>query len=116
MKIKVVLHIDCDDEDPLIMALNNIENLLKEVPAKKALIYLVANGTAVRLFQRDRDSGHASRIQCLAETGVNFFVCHNSLNNLGIKREELLEPCHVVSAGIMEIIRLQSQGCAYVKP
>jgi len=76
----------------------------------------VANGTAVRLFQRDLDAEYAPRIQHLSETEVNFLVCNNSLNNLGIKRGELLAPCHAVSAGIMEIIRLQSQGCAYVKP
>ena len=39
-----------------------------------------------------------------------------AFNNLGMKQEELLEPSHVVSAGIMKIIHLQSQGCAYVKP
>jgi len=98
------------------MALNNIDNLLKATSADKATVYLVANGTAVRLFQHERASEYASRIQRLSELGVQFFLCKNSLNNLNIRREDLLAPCQVVPAGIVEIIRLQANGCAYVKP
>lgn len=116
MKTKVVFHVDWDNEEALIMALNNMENLLKNVPAQEAAIYLVANGVAVRLFRRERAAQYASRIESLSGSGVHFFVCNNSLNNLGIKHEELLEPCQVVPAGILEIIRLQAEGCAYVKP
>lgn len=116
MKAKVVFHLDWDNKDSLIMALNNIENLLKDIPADEAAIYLVANGVAVKLFQREHAFEYASRIQSLSGTGVHFFVCNNSLNKLGIRHEELLEPCQIVPAGIMEIIRLQSEGCAYVKP
>jgi len=116
METKVVFHIDWENEEALIMALNNMENLLKEVSAKEATIYLVANGVAVKLFQRERATEYASRIQNLSETGIHFFVCNNSLNNLGMKREELLEPCQVVPAGIVELIRLQAEGCAYIKP
>jgi len=116
MEVKVVFHLDWDEEDRLIMALNNITNLLKEVPAEDASIYLVANGVAVRLFQRDRARQHASRIEELSKVGVRFFVCNNSLRNLDIDREELFKQCEVVPAGVMELIRLQAEGCAYIKP
>ncbi len=116
MKTKVVFHIDWDNKEALIMALNNVENLLKEVSAEEATIYLVANGVAVKLFQRERATEYAPRIQNLSGDGVHFLVCNNSLNNLGIKGEELLGPCQVVPAGIVELIRLQAKGCAYIKP
>ena len=54
MEKKVVFHIDWENEEALIMALNNMENLLKEVSVKEATVYLVANGVAVKLFQRER--------------------------------------------------------------
>ncbi len=116
MKIKVVFHVNCDDEKTLLIALNNMENLLKNVPADEAAVNLVANGTAVRLFQRERAAQYASRIEGLSGEAVQFSVCNNSLNSLGIKPEDLLESCQVVPAGILEIIRLQAEGCAYVKP
>lgn len=116
MKIKVVFHVNRDDEEALLIALNNMENLLKDVSAADAAVNLVANGVAVRLFQRRRAAQYASRIEGLSSEAVHFSVCNNSLNRLGIKSEDLLESCQVVPAGIIEIIRLQAEGCAYVKP
>ena len=116
MKTKVVFHIDWDNEEPLIMALNNMENLLKEVPAEEAIIYLVANGVAVKLFQLERATRYASRTKKLSDIGVRFLVCNNSLRNLGIDRDQLIRFCEVVPAGILELIRLQVEGCAYIKP
>ena len=116
MKTKVVFHLDWDNEEPLIMALNNMENLLKEVPAEDAVIYLVANGVAVKLFQLERAVKYTSRIEKLSDIGVHFLVCNNSLRNLGIERDQLLESCEIVPAGILELIRLQAEQCAYIKP
>ena len=116
MKIKISFHVNRDEEEALLIALNNMENLLKDVQNEEAAVHLVANGTAVKLFQRERAGQYASRIESLFGKGVHFSVCNNSLNSLGIKPEDLLDFCHVVPAGILEIIRLQADGCAYVKP
>lgn len=116
MKARVVFHIDRNDADALIMALNNIENLFKEIPPDEAAVYLVANGSAVRLFLKETAGRYTDRIAALFEANVHFLVCNNSLTHLGIKPEALIGSCRVIPAGIMEIIRLQSDGCAYVKP
>lgn len=116
MKLKVVFHLDLDEETRLIMALNNISNLLKEVSAEDADVFLVANGVAVRLLRRERATEYAKRIGNLSEAGVRFLACNNSLRNLHMNHEELLEVCQIVPAGIVELIRLQSEGCAYIKP
>ncbi len=116
MKAKVVFHIDWDNEDALIMALNNMENLLKEIPSNEANVYLVANGLAVKLFRLERATSYASRIKRLSEVGVHFFLCNNSLHNLSIGHSELIESCEIVPAGILKLIQLQSDGCAYIKP
>jgi len=116
MRTKVVFHIDQDNEEPLIMALNNMDNLLKEIPAEEAAIYLVANGVAVRLLQLENATQYTSRIEELSRVGVRFLVCNNSLRNLGIDLNELVAPCELVPAGILELVRLQGEGCAYIKP
>ena len=116
MRTKVVFHLDWENEEPLVMALNNMENLLKEVATEDAAIYLVANGVAVKLFLVERAGAYGLRIEKLSETGVRFLLCNNSLLKLEIKRDELLPECEIVPAGIMELIRLQDEGCAYIKP
>ncbi len=116
MKAKVVFHIDWEKEENLIMALNNISNLLKAVPSEEASVCLLANGAAAKLFRRERAFQYAPDIQSLSKKGVRFLVCSNSLNNFGISQEELVESCDIIPAGIVELIRLQAEGYAYIKP
>jgi intracellular sulfur oxidation DsrE/DsrF family protein len=116
MKIKAVLHIDWDQEDRLKMALNNISNLIHEITAEEADVYLVVNGHAVNLLRRERSVHYAAKIKKLSEMGVHFLVCNSSLTSLGVDRSELIRPCEIVPAGIMELIRLQQEGFAYIKP
>ena len=116
MKAKAVFHIDWEREETLVMALNNIANLLKAVPAEETSVFLLANGSAVKLFLLKRAFQYASNIQGLSEMGVRFLVCSNSLEKFGIAREELVESCEAIPAGVLELIRLQTEGYAYIKP
>jgi len=116
MVARVVFHLDWDQEDRLLMALNNIRNLLKEVAAGNASIFVVANGSSVKLFQKDRAVHYVSTIEELHKAGTRFLMCKNSITNMGLTMEDLIKPCERVPAGIVEIIRLQQDGYAYVKP
>jgi intracellular sulfur oxidation DsrE/DsrF family protein len=116
MKVKAVFHLDRDVEEDLNMALNNISNLLKEVSPSDSSIYLVANGHAVKLFEKERLCHFAGRIAHLSADGVRFLVCKNSLIGLHMSSENLHKSCEVVPAGIMELVRFQHQGFAYIKP
>ena len=51
VSLKAVFHLDLDQEERLILALTNIKNLFKEIPAQQCEISVVANGKAVN-FQR----------------------------------------------------------------
>jgi len=116
MNAKVVFHIDWEKEERLIMALNNITNLLKAVSPEGASVCVLANGAAAKLFHRERAFRYAPDIQSLSQQGVRFLVCSNSLNNFGIPREDLVPHCETIDAGIVELIRLQAEGYAYIKP
>ena len=116
MNVKVLFHVDWDQEDRLLMALNNVKNLWKEVPASEASVCIVVNGPAVKLFLKDRAAHYVSTIEELHKNGARFMVCRNSLLNMSITLEDLVKPCERVPAGILEIIRLQQDGYAYVKP
>ena len=116
MRTKVVFHLDWDEEKRLVMALNNITNLLKEVPSTEAAICLLANGSAVGLFQRDKTASYGLRVEELFGKGVRFLMCNNSLKNLNLDPGEMLPGCEVVKAGIVALIELQADGYAYIKP
>lgn len=116
MAEKVVFHIDEDRSETLLMALGNIENFLAALPAETPAVVVVANGNAVKLLRSHDAESYQRRIATLVQAGVRFLVCHNALKKLGIRPEELLTECAVIPAGIVEVVRLQGMGYAYVKP
>jgi intracellular sulfur oxidation DsrE/DsrF family protein len=116
MPCKVVCHLDWNDQDRMTMALNNIFNLLKDPFGENAVVVLLANGQAVKLFEKRSALETTARIAELRKKGVRFLLCNNSLTRLGLKKDELIEGCEVVPAGIVELIRLQQEGFAYIKP
>lgn len=116
MNYKVVFHLDQDDGSSLIMGLNNITNLLAAVPAEDAEIHMVANGEAIKLFKQELAQHQTEMIKKLHEQGVRFCLCNNSMEKFGFKKEQMLEECEIVAAGIVELCKLQNEGCAYVKP
>lgn len=116
IKCKVVFHLDMDQEARLVLALENIKNLFKEVPPQQCQVNVVANGKAVTLFRKDKVGERASDISELHKLGVRFKMCRNALAKNKIEKADLFEVCEIVPAGILELINLQQEGFAYVKP
>jgi intracellular sulfur oxidation DsrE/DsrF family protein len=116
IKCKVVFHLDWDQPERLVLALENIKNLFKEVPPQQCRVNIVANGKAVNLFRKDKVGERASDMTELHKLGVRFKMCRNALAKNKIEKTDLFEVCEIVPAGILELINLQQEGFAYVKP
>jgi len=113
---KAVFHLDLNQEDRLTLTLANIRNLFREIPAQQCDISVVANGNAVNLFKKNAVPSHAKAVEELRNLGVHFKMCRNALANNQINKEDLIDVCEIVPAGILEIIDLQRMGFAYIKP
>ena len=116
IKCKVVFHLDWDQQERLVLALENIKNLFKEVPPQQCRVSVVANGKAVNLFRKDKVGERASDMAELHKLGVSFKMCRNALAKNKIENADLFEVCEIVPAGILELINLQQEGFAYIKP
>ena len=115
MNWNLVLHVDSDTPQTLALAFSNAANFKAALPDESFRMALVANGPAVKLFTRsDRDL--AEQGEKLAEQGVEIMLCNNALNKFGIDREQLWACASVVPAGVVELVRLQREGFAYIKP
>jgi len=115
MQYDLVIHVDMDDRKVLDLALGNIANYLAALPEETFQVDLVANGPAVTLFARPGEDV-APRVADLSARGVRFKMCANALRTFGVAPQDLVEGCQVVPAGIVELVLLQRQGMAYVKP
>ena len=116
--VKVVYHITTGI-DTAALALYNIKNHLDADP--KAKIVVVTNSSGVEFLVQDaKDSKgreFSSPVSTLAERGVEFRVCKNTLVDLKIPAGKLLMETSVVPSGVAEVARLQArEGYVYIKP
>jgi intracellular sulfur oxidation DsrE/DsrF family protein len=94
-------------------ALKNIRNLLDDLPGEIEVV-LVLNGEAVGALAMA--SAHAGAVRELLSRGVRIAACARSLRNHGLCPEALVEGVVTVPGGVTEVVRLESEGYAYLRP
>jgi intracellular sulfur oxidation DsrE/DsrF family protein len=114
---KFVLQISDMDPSKQTLVLNVASNILKHYGQDQADVEIVAFGPGLRLlFQDNSNSG---RIDGLVDSGVRFFACQNTINNMSkIIGEPLKVNTHASSGkgGIVRIKELVDQGYMLAKP
>lgn len=116
--IHVVYHLS-EGLDQASRALGNIRNHLIGDPTVH--IVVVAHGPGIDFLldgARDaRGNPYDIAIQELAQKGVEFRACNNTLKARNIDRSRLVPEATVVPAGVVEVTRLQArEGYAYIHP
>lgn len=116
--IKAVYHITTGI-DTAAGALANIQNHLDADP--KVKIVVVTNGPGIDFLLQDakdsRGREFSSAVSTLAERGVEFRVCNNTLTARNISPDTLLMETKIVPSGVAEAARLQAkEGFVYIKP
>ncbi|MGV6827192.1 MAG: DsrE family protein [bacterium] len=114
---RVVIQISDSDPFKQTLVLNVAGNLLKHYGQDKVEIEIVAFGPGLRLLFAD--NSNQSRIQGLADSGVQFSACANTVRNMGGKlghKPELNGNAVTVSAGVVRIIDLEDKGYKLIKP
>jgi len=114
---KIVLQISDMDPSKQTLVLNVAGNLLKAYGPDQVDVEVVAFGPGLRLlFQDNANSG---RIDGLVDSGVRFFACQNTINNMSkIIGEPIKVNAHASSGkgGIVRIKELVDQGYMLAKP
>jgi len=99
--------------------LGNITNLFAALGNNTVDAIVLGNGNSVAVYE---DLHKIKEMSELSKKGARFRVCKNSLNKLkregkiSITESELPDFVEIVPAGIVEVIRAQHEGYAYVKP
>ena len=121
MNYNLLLHVDLNDPQRLNIAFDNIINYKKYLDditeAGKTSIVLVANGPAVNLFVKSPEHAEQeARMRTFLDEGVSIRLCQNALTKFGIAHDQLWEGCTPIPGAIPEMVRLQAEGYAYIKP
>ena len=112
--MRVVMQISENQPPVWNLALNNIRNVQKELGAKNIEVEVVAYGPGLAML-RD-DATVANRVQEAMATGVRFVACRNTMENQKITEAQLISGIGYAQAGVIQIIKRQSEGYAYLRP
>ena len=117
-QIKVVYHLS-EGIPQASRAIGNIRNHLAADPTAK--IVVVTHGLGIDFMidgaTNQLDQPFAGSISDLANKGVEFRVCNNTLVSRKISPEKLVMEAKVVPSGVAEVARLQAkEGFVYLHP
>jgi len=103
------------DADPQkwSLTLGNIGNAIDGLGAGAAEIELVVYGPGIAMLRKD--SPVADRIAAAQKSGVRIVACQNSMRGFHLEQADLAPGVGVVPSGVVELIRRQHAGYAYVR-
>lgn len=107
----VIFHIDEPSKWPVL--LSNVQHYQEWLQAQSdnATLEILVNGDAVA------QATSASEIDLsLLARDVNIAVCANSLRQRDLAQSQLQGGLQVVASGVVELVKRQHAGFAYIKP
>ena len=111
---RVVVQVSEADPARWTLALNNVKNLQEDLGADKVTIEIVAYGPGIGMLKFD--SAVNSRISEAIKSGVAVQACENTMRNQKLVRADMHPSVTYVPAGVVQIIKRQQEGWAYLRP
>jgi uncharacterized protein len=116
--VKVVYHMS-EGVQQASRAIGNIRNHLNADPSAK--IVVVTHGPGIDFLLEGAENAQGTKfagpIGELANRGVEFRVCNNTLVTRKINKNQVVMEAKVVPSGVAEVARLQArEGFVYLRP
>lgn len=113
-KNRVVLQVSDADSASWNQAINVARNIQAAYGKDDVAIELVVFGNGIGLATFD--SPLASRLDETMAAGIEVAVCENTMKARKLKREDMNAKAGFVPAGVVELIKRQQEGWAYIRP
>ena len=111
---KVVIQVSDNDPAKWNLVLNNARNIQQDLGENKVDIEIVAFGPGIGMLKFE--SPVAGRIDDALRAGIRIVACQNTMKAQKLSREDMLGNIGYVPAGVVELIRKQREGYAYLRP
>lgn len=109
---KIIWEMSSGDTAHQRVLFNQLNNVLTGAPDSK--IEVVFHGYSV--YAMLKDTGYfKTQINALYKQGVVFAVCNNSLKKRNIEKSRVIPEAMIVPVAILEIVKKQEEGWAYIK-
>ena len=111
---KVVFQISDGDAATWNLALSNVKNVQHELGATHVQIEMVVYGPGLGMVRDDALS--ANRVTEAVQSGVQILVCENTMTGLKMTKADMHPLVGYVKAGVVQLMKRQSEGWAYIRP
>lgn len=113
-KSKVVFQVSDNDPARWALTLNNVRNVQVDLADDGVDVEIVAYGPGIGMLKGD--SSVAKRIADALKDGVTVVACENTMKGQKLVYADMLPDIGYVPAGVVELMRKQQQGYAYIRP
>jgi uncharacterized protein len=111
---KIAIQMSDNDPAKWNLALNNAKNIQDELGAANVEIEVVAFGPGIYMLKAD--SVAKARLADAAKEGIKVLACENTMRNLKVSKDDIAPSVGYVSAGVVHLMRRQTEGWAYIRP
>jgi intracellular sulfur oxidation DsrE/DsrF family protein len=109
---KIVIQFSQGDSLEQHMMISQVGNIRASWP--NAMIEVVCHGSGLDLITTSKTKV-ATQVAELSTKGVTFAACNNTMQRRKLKKEDLLPSPVVVPSAMLELVRRQEEGWAYLK-
>ena len=113
-KERLVIQVSDADAGKWNLALNNAKNVQQAYGADKVDVEIVTYGPGIGMLKLD--SAIANRIDESKQAGIAIVACQNTMKNMKLTNDDMLPNTSYVPSGVVELMKKQSEGYAYIRP
>lgn len=113
-KEKVVFQVSEADPKTWNLALNNMKNVQDALGKDKVDVELVVYGPGIGMLKAESTVGN--RVNDAVDAGVKVVACENTMHAQKLTKDDMLASVGYVPAGVIELMKKQKQGYAYIRP
>ncbi|MGA7595531.1 MAG: DsrE family protein [Gallionella sp.] len=113
-KDRLVIQVSDADSGNWNLALNNANNAQQAFGAKKVAIEIVAYGPGIGMLKMDSIVGN--RVADAKKSGISIVACQNTMKHMNLTEADMLPNTSYVPSGVVEIIKKEQHGYAYIRP
>jgi intracellular sulfur oxidation DsrE/DsrF family protein len=113
IKEQAIFAVSDADPQKWNLTLGNIANAIDGIGADGADIELVVYGPGIAMLKKD--SPVAEKIAAALKSGVRIAACQNSMRGYHLEAADLAPGVGTVPSGVVELIRREHAGYAYVR-
>ncbi|MDA8127869.1 MAG: DsrE family protein [Betaproteobacteria bacterium] len=111
---KIVIQVSDNDPAKWNLTLNNVKNVQKVLGKNNVELEIVAYGPGINMLKAEAEV--ANRVADAVDSGVKVVACENTMQAQKLTKEDMNSKIGYVPGGVVEIMKREQQGYAYLRP